>query len=264
MFKTLLSILLSFCICTASYSATTKSNPNKTWSSKSNSSSSKTTTKSNPNKTWSSSPKTATPAPKPSTPKVEPKANSNPNKTWGTSTKSQNVQKSTNSSTKTTAKPTMSAADQALYNKAKIQGTTYSDQKTATSDFKKKYSEQYSNTFGSEPSARPDYIPKTTTVSGQQREVVYIPSIRGYGYYDNGTPRAYDVMMDMAMLSVLMNRNGYYYGPPPSTQPVYESSDNGSAVLIVFGVLAGIVVVGIGGYALYMWMEKPNSRNWRF
>lgn len=262
MFKTLLSILLSLCICTASYSATTKSNPNKTWSSKSNSSSSKTTTKSNPNKTWSNSPKTTTPK---TTPKVEPKTSS-PNKTWSTSPKSDTKsQKSTNSSSlKTVAKPTMSAADQALYNKAKVQGTAYTDQKTATNDFKKKYSEQYSNTFGSEPSARPDYIPKTTTVSGQQREVVYIPSIRGYGYYDNGTPRAYDVMMDMAMLSVLMNRNGYYYGPPPSTQPAYESSEDGSTVLIVFGVLVGVVVVGIGGYALYMWMEKPTSRNWRF
>lgn len=113
--------------------------------------------------------------------------------------------------------PQISAADRALYSKAKTQGTVYSNRSSAEDAFRAKYgsSDRYRTQFNSQPSQRPDYVPQSTTVGGQSVPVQYDPSHRGYGYYQDGRWHVYDVLRDAVMLHLLMRRDHYYYGPAP-------------------------------------------------
>ncbi len=142
-----------------------------------------------------------------------------------------------------TSSATMSKADQALYQKAKTQGTAFKTRDDAVNAFKQQNQGKYTNQFSSEPTRRPDYIPQTyTTSSGSSYSVVYRPDLGGYGYYDASLGRwmLYSVMADAAMTSMLMHSRGYYYGPTPG---VYYGGGGfftglGTLILIVLIVVA--------------------------
>ena len=92
--------------------------------------------------------------------------------------------------------PNASAADEAAHQKA-VRANTFgksgefkSDdeaRKAAVSDFRQKYGQQYPSTFKEKPATRPEYIPETTTVNGQKRQVEYRTEggTGGYYYYDD-------------------------------------------------------------------------------
>ncbi len=137
---------------------------------------------------------------------------------------------------------TKSPADKALYEKAKMSGTTFKTRDEAVKDFQTKNAAKYANKFSTEPKVRPDYIPGTTIVGGHSYTVIYNPGMGGYGYYNGASWIMYDAMRDAAMMSMLMNQNHYYYGAPPA-------SDGG--FLVLFFILLVVVIAVGGGVIVY-------------
>lgn len=138
-------------------------------------------------------------------------------KGWGASKSESTPSKDIGASGRSGAKaPTkvQSAADKAMYDKAKMSGTAFKSREEATKAFQEKNAGKYAATFKEEPKTRPDYIPQSTTVGGSSYTVVFNPAYGGYGYMSPTGWIMYDAMRDAAMISVLMGRNNYYYGPP--------------------------------------------------
>lgn len=136
---------------------------------------------------------------------------------WGTSSSSTwgNSQKLTDSSGSTSYKAP-SKGDIALERKAIQSGTAYKTKDAAMSDFKTKYADKYPTKFNSEPSVRPDYIPRTYSNGGSTYNIVYNSGFGGYGYYNAlGAWIAYDIMSDALMMNSLMHRHSYYYPSAP-------------------------------------------------
>ena len=136
----------------------------------------------------------------------------------------------------------VSSADRALYDKAKMRGTVYKSRDEAVTAFKAQHQNEYPSTFASQPAARPDYIPQSTTVNGSPVPVIYNPQYGGYGYYNSGRWQMYSVFLDAAMLATLMHHNNYYYGPPPAYggNPEYGYHQNHFSW---FWLIVAIVVV---------------------
>ena len=86
-----------------------------------------------------------------------------------------------------TSAPTMSAADKALYERAKQSGTVYTNREQATDSFKTKYVKEFTTKFQEEPKARPTYIPPSysPTSNSPSYTVVYNQRYGGYGYWNN-------------------------------------------------------------------------------
>lgn len=165
---------------------------------------------------------------------------------WGTSNSSSSF--SSKSSTTSTARPSSSTtsqsathADTRTYEIAKSSGKAFTTKSEALEHFKKTEASKYTTTFKTEPKTRPTYIPKTYSVGGQNVNIVYHNG--GYGYYHpvTHTWMAYNVMHDMAMMSMLMGNHGYYVGSPP----VVVSSGVDYALGIFFFIFALIIVVAI-------------------
>ncbi len=130
------------------------------------------------------------------------------------------------------------AAQRNLYATARRNGTLFSTRNEAAQAFQAKNAGRYSSRFASEPSARPAYIPRSTVVDGRTVNVMYNPSLGGYGYTDPFLGRwvMYNAFTDAAMLGVLMSNQGYYWGAPP----VYLSHGPGFftwAIILFVGFL---------------------------
>ncbi|MCW5965591.1 MAG: hypothetical protein KIT83_16255 [Bryobacterales bacterium] len=108
--------------------------------------------------------------------------------------------------------PRRNSVDQATMNRARTQGTTFGSRAEAERAFERDYATKFPSTFSREPGQRPNYIPPTTTVEGQNYDVSYNSRYGGYGYMRNGTWVAYNVFRDMALLNMLMSQNSYVYG----------------------------------------------------
>ena len=104
-----------------------------------------------------------------------------------------------------------SGIDQAALNRARTQGTVFNSRNDAERAFQRDYANKYPTRFGSEPSARPSYIPDRTTVDGQNFDVSYNPRYGGYGYVRNGSWVMFDALRDIAILNMLMRQNAYVY-----------------------------------------------------
>ena len=135
-----------------------------------------------------------------------------------------------------------SKADKALYNKAKSQGTVFSNRAGAKKAFTSKYRKKYDSRYTSKPSTRPDHIPKSTKIDGRTTPVSYNQQYGGYGYYGaGGRWMLYSVMADAAMMGVLMNRHHYYYGASPG---MYQRGGGSSfSGLFVVGVIVFLVII---------------------
>lgn len=181
------------------------------------------------------------PTAKRTTPKSKPRAAAKPargsktgkasNKGWGSSTKKAGTSKKA------------TKADKKAYEKAKANGTTFKDRKSAAADYKKKNAVKYGSTYTSKPATRPGHIPPTTKVGGSQTTIIYNQSHGGYGYMNAmGTWMMYDAMADVAMAGYYnrqMASAGYYYGAPPR-----YGMGGGMIALIVIGGIVFVVVVG--------------------
>lgn len=103
-------------------------------------------------------------------------------------------------------------------------------------DFKKQNEAKYPNSFTSQPSTRPSYIPASTTVNGTSHNVDWNPTTRSYGYYNGPVFVAYDPIH-------VIGSSAYtsYVGSQPSV--VYHSQDSGSGILTFFLIVGGIFLV---------------------
>jgi hypothetical protein len=109
-----------------------------------------------------------------------------------------------------------SKGDIALERKAIQSGTAYKTKDAAMSDFKTKYADKYPTKFNSEPTVRPDYIPRTYSNGGSTYNIVYNSGFGGYGYYNTlGAWIAYDIMSDAMMMNSLMHHHNYHYPSAP-------------------------------------------------
>lgn len=140
-----------------------------------------------------------------------------------------------------------SATDQKQYQAAVKSGKAFKTRDAAVADFKKTSATKYSSTYPKKPSTRPAHIPEKTTVNGKSYDVTYDQSRGGYGYMGSSGWSAYDTMRDVAMVSMLMNNNGYYVGSPyqPAIAPapaVYHQRSNYTGLII--GMIVLFVVLG--------------------
>jgi hypothetical protein len=136
------------------------------------------------------------------------------------------------------------SAQRGLFDSARRNGTLFSSKAEASQAFRSRYAKDYGSTFASEPPARPAYIPATAFVGGRSVNIVYNPSLGGYGYMHPslGTWLLYDALADGAMSDGMMYNRGYYWGG----SPVYLSHGPrffglAIAVLILF-LIAAIAV----------------------
>jgi hypothetical protein len=164
---------------TNTYKSKTKSKNNSTWGKK----------KDNKSGSWSGS----------------RKANAN---------KHNNKNKITNKKTNKKSPKTkrkLSKADKKLAEKAKKSGKYHKTRKAARDDFKKKNASKYTSKYATKPTTRPSHIPQTTSVGGVNYNVTYNSGFGGYGYYGpGGAWMMYDMMRDVAMMDMMMSRNGYF------------------------------------------------------
>jgi hypothetical protein len=195
-----------------------------------------------------------------SKPKSQPKktTSSNKNKNWNKDSKKSDKATTGNNrnsgwgSKRGSTQPRMTkaeakqktAAEKALHDRAKKNGTHFNDRKSATDAFKKnkgaEISQKYPTKFNSEPSTRPDYIPRSTTVGGNTYNVTYNQSHGGYGYMDAlGTFIVYDMLTDAAFMNTQMRQYGYAYGQPQ----VYHASGGGFGIIGILLTLVGVIVV---------------------
>ncbi|MFA6508790.1 MAG: hypothetical protein WCT14_22015 [Treponemataceae bacterium] len=166
-------------------------------------------------------------------------------KGWGSAVKpSSTTNASTDSRFTTTTNLGRSSfqGNKTVYDNARRNGTLFSSKTDAQSAFKDRYGSQYGTKFASEPSARPAWIPQTSTIGGRNVNILYNPSLGGYGYMDSlGRWMLYDAMADAVMMNSLMNRHDYYYG-----SPVYASHSsqfiNFALTLLFMMVLAAVIL----------------------
>lgn len=148
------------------------------------------------------------------------------------------------------------SSQRGLFDSASRNGTLFSSKAAATQAFRSRYAQDYASTFATEPSARPSYIPASTFVGGRSVNIMYNPTLGGYGYLHPslGTWILYDALADAAMSDNLMYNRGYYWGGAP----VYVSHGTrffglAFAVLVLFLIAA--IAVGV--------VARRARREWR-
>ena len=150
---------------------------------------------------------------------------------------------------KTSSKKKPTKADQKAYDRAKANGTTFKDRKSAAASFKKKNAAKYGSTYATKPATRPGHIPPTYVGSGGTTyNISYNQGHGGYGYMNSlGAFIVYNAMADIAMAPYYnrqMASAGYMYGPRP-----------------VVGIGGGMIVLGVlGGFAVIIFLGAVLSR----
>lgn len=104
-------------------------------------------------------------------------------------------------------------------------------------DFKKQNETKYVNTFKTEPTVRPSYIPTTTTVAGVTTPIAYNSLLGRYGYYSGGTFIAYDPLEIAAITTWTSALN--------SRPSIYTQTNSYSGVSFALIVFLVIIVVGL-------------------
>lgn len=143
------------------------------------------------------------------------KTNTKPRKAKATKTKNNKKKEvakrnQKNKKNKKKARRRLSKADKKLAAKAKKSGKYYKNKKDAMANFKARNKDKYQSRYKSKPATRPDHIPQTTSVGGVNVNINYNSTYGGYGYMHNGSWMFYNAMADVAMMSVLMSRQGYF------------------------------------------------------
>lgn len=172
----------------------------------------------------------------------KPKSYSSKPKTYGGSTSKTKATKPTTSNAK-------SAADQKRYQSAVKNGKAFESRSSARTAFKndKANAQKYTSKYASEPKTRPEHIPQTykDSKTGNTYNVTYNQDRGGYGYWGGGGPGLgtfimYDVMTDLVVMDMMMNRQGYHVGAAPA---VVHTSTGPGAGLIFLGVIVGVVLL---------------------
>lgn len=102
-----------------------------------------------------------------------------------------------------------SATSQAMAKQNAIGAKTYTSRTQAVSDFKAQQASKYTNSFKTQPTTRPEYIPGSISRGGATYNVTYHNG--GYGYYDHGRWSPLDLAMYMVVTDAMLDHNGYGY-----------------------------------------------------
>ena len=112
-------------------------------------------------------------------------------------------------------------------------------------DHKSKNAGKYPSKYAAKPATRPEHIPATTQVGGKPVNVTYNVNQGGYGYMGaSGSWMMYDTMRDVAIMSLLMNRNGYHVGPAVTQSAERGCGSFGIIMLVVVGGIIVAIVIG--------------------
>lgn len=207
-------------------SSSSSSKPSSSWSRPSSSSS-------KPSSSWSSSKPSSNSKPSSSWSSKPSNSSSNSSSSWGSKPASENGFSSSK---------TVPSADTNTYNKAKQNGTVFTDKNTAAASFKEKYNSKYTSTFKTEPKVRPSYIPPVYRDGGNSYNITYNVGHGGYGYTNSlGQWIIYDMMRDSVMRDRYMVENNYYTTDQAPTTVVY--SNNSGDGLISFVVFIFVIVI---------------------
>lgn len=135
------------------------------------------------------------------------------------------------------------SSQRSLYTTAQRNGTAFSSREAAATSFRSQYGSQYTSRFASEPSARPNYIPQTTSVGGRTVNVVYNAGLGGYGYFDPGLGHwvLYNALADAVMMNTLMAAHSYWWGPAP----MYVAGGPGFFTWAIILFIAFIVISSV-------------------
>jgi len=156
------------------------------------------------------------------------------------------------SSSNTSAKP-VAVANTKLSNTMARQDAMgakkYTSQSDAASAYRQQQASKYSNSFASEPTRRPEYIPGNISRGGVQYNVVFHGG--GYGYYSGSVWTPLDMAAYMVVTDAMLNNGGYGYGPQNVYQQPYQESSVyhhvGRTILIILGVMC---IIGLGVFFL--------------
>lgn len=146
--------------------------------------------------------------------------------------------------------------DQTVMNRARTQGTVFQSRNDAQRAFERDNANKFPSTFSREPANRPNYIPPSTTVDGQNYDVRYNSRYGGYGYMRDGSWVAYNALRDMSILSMLMRQNNYVYPQAGTTPAAGDDAEDGQGGGGAMGWFAGsgsgllILLLIIGGWAM--------------
>ena len=102
-----------------------------------------------------------------------------------------------------------SATSQAMAKQNAIGAKTYTSRTQAESDFKAQQASMYTNSFKTQPTTRPEYIPGSISRGGTTYNVTYHNG--GYGYYDHGRWSPLDLAVYMVVTDAMLDHNGYGY-----------------------------------------------------
>ena len=170
---------------------------------------------------------------------------------WGSTrqrTGTTTTRQSLSGSRGSTARANTRGVSQANYQRARANGTTFQSRQQAEQAFVSRNASQYPSRYASQPSSRPGHIPQSTRVDGRNVNVTYNAGLGGYGYLHPtlGTWVLYSAMADAAMLSVLMSRNHYYYGPAPGAYYGGRPSGFWTGLMVIAIILAVFFVMRAG------------------
>lgn len=168
---------------------------------------------------------------------------------------------SSSSSTKPSAvKPTTSVAPKTAFDKSQaarsIRPPTPPKPKSEyINEFRTQNASKYPTKFATPPATRPNYIPESTVVGGQQRPIIYNQSAGGYGFMDGlGQFMIYDAITDMASNAFQKDQVVYVqqakeHENAVKQQQILEQKEEGMSAFQIFLL---IVVLGIAGIVLWV------------
>lgn len=106
-----------------------------------------------------------------------------------------------------------------MYERAASQGTAFKTRDEAVARYRADNASKYKTDFATEPATRPSYVPTTTTVNGSNYNVEYNRDRGGYGYNGPSGWSSYNPLMDVLILSALMDNDNYVVVPPTPAAP---------------------------------------------
>ena len=169
---------------------------------------------------------------------------------WGSSRRSAGTttRQSLSGTRGSTARSNTRGVNNAQYQRARANGTTFQNRQQAERAFVGRNSSQYPSRYASQPGNRPSHIPQATRVGGRNVNVTYNAGLGGYGYLHPtlGTWMLYSAMADATMLGLLMSNRGYYYGPGPGAYYGGRSSGFWSGLMVIAIILAVFFVMRSG------------------
>lgn len=218
------------------------------FSSRSSSSASRSTSSSRSSSTRSSSGFSKQAAPKSSTSKT-PSVSKQP-----VTTNSRSDSSGFNKSTPSKPQTTKSSVDKQVNKMVKV-GNTNMTKEQAINKFKSENASTYTSKYKTEPTTRPQHIPKTYSDGGHTYNITYNAGYGGYGYYGPGNRWImYDMMRDSLMLSAIMSSHPHYSQVVTTDGGVVVAQEP-CGIFCVIPILVCIIFI----VCLIYWVSRSNQ-----